>query len=465
MSAPEEIAKQCWQRGSKAINSEDFDYATEMFYKAAVLVPDNLLYRESLRGAEFRKFGENKKGAGMMARPKLMAMRSKIGRARSKKEWDEIDKIAEEALKLNPWDASFNAAAGEACKERGYYHVAIYLYRIATGPHGEPDNIKLLKEFGYLLEENDQFKEAASIWAKVQKLDPNDTEARQRSTAASFQQTIKAGGYDDAEGTRDVMTDKQISDRLGLKDKRKSEADAPGQDPETDLKHQIRKDPENVELYTKLGYLYDSKEKFEEAREAYGKALELSGGDRNIHEMIEDIELKEMSKELEKYKAAAQANPEDEKAQKRVSKYARKLLDREIEVFAERTQRYPQNKRLKYELARRYRKLQRWSDAIPLYQQAGTDPRLELESFFSLGKCFLQDNKPQLALKQFEKIVKKVTFEDKPEIFKEIHYLLGRLYQQAKDKQKSEDHYGEVLAVDYDYRDVRARLQGLEDAS
>lgn len=62
MSAPEEIAKQCWQRGSKAINSEDFDYATEMFYQAAIFVPDNLLYRESLRGAEFRKFGENKKG-------------------------------------------------------------------------------------------------------------------------------------------------------------------------------------------------------------------------------------------------------------------------------------------------------------------------------------------------------------------------------------------------------------------
>ncbi len=462
MSAPEEIAKQCWQRGSKAVNNGQFDFATDMFFTSVSLVPDNLAYRESLRSAEFMKFKDNTKGAGLMARPKLMALRNKLTRAKSKKEWDEVDKTAEEALKLNPWDAYFNSAAGEACKERGYYHVAIFLYQVATGPNGEPDNIKLLKDYAYLLQENEKFKEATGIWARVQKLDPNDTEARQNATANSFQQTIKAGKYDEAETTKDAMTDAQIAARLGYDQKRKQEADAPGEDAELDLKHAIRKDPKSVELHMKLGSLYDSRNRLTEARETYQKALDLSGGDHNILEIIEDLELKEMVKQLDRLKLDAQKAPDNKELEKETSSLARKLLDREVEIYAERVPRYPQNKRLKFELARRYGRLQRWGDAIPLYQQASTDPRLEVESVFSLGKCFLQDNKPQLALKQFEKIVDKITFEDKANTFKEIHYLLGRLYDQAKDKQKAENHYGEVLAVDYEYRDVRDRLQQLD---
>ncbi len=363
---------------------------------------------------------------------------------------------------LNPWDAFFNASVGEACKNRGYYHVAIFAYQVATGQTGEPDNIKLLKEFAYLLQEDHKFKEAAGVWGRIQKLDPNDMEARQNATANSFQQTIKEGKYEDADSTKDVMTDRQISERLGLEQKRKLGGPAPGEDPALDLKHAIRKDPNSVELHQKLASYYDSQDKFDEAIEAYQKAFELSNGDRNIQEMIEDLELRKMGKQLEKLKLQVMAAPQDEELGKQRARFARKLVDREIEIFAERTQRYPQNKRLKFELAQRYRKLQRWSDAIPLFQQAGTDPRLEIDASFLLARCFLQDGKPQLALKQFEKIAPKITYEDKADTFKEIHYLMGCLYQQVKDKKKAEDHYGEVLAVDYDYRDVRDRLSSLE---
>src|SRR6056297_2332559 len=113
MSQVEDIAKQCWQKGSSAVNNEDYDYATDMFHKSAVLVPDNLAYRQSLRSAEFKKYKDNGKGAGMMAKPKLMALRRTLSSVKGKKDWNEVDKTAEEALKLNPWDAQFNAAVGE----------------------------------------------------------------------------------------------------------------------------------------------------------------------------------------------------------------------------------------------------------------------------------------------------------------------------------------------------------------
>jgi len=465
MSGVEEIAKQCWQRGSKAVSNEDYDYAVEMFHKAAVLVPDNLAYRQSLRAAEFKKYGNNGKGAGAMSKPKLMGLRSKLSRAKSKNEWDEVDKIAEEALKLSPWDAGFNAAVGEACKERGYNHVAIFAYRTAVGPTGEPENIKLQREFAQLLQDDGQFTEAANAWNTVMKLDPQDSTARQNKTACHFEATIKKGKFEEAETTRDVMSDREIADKLGLNSKRPGQADAPGQDPEADLLHQIRKDPNSVELHQKLSQLYENKGDLEKAREALQKAFELSKGDRNIQELIDELELKQMSQQLDKLKLAASQSPDDEEAQKKASRFARKLLDREIEVYEVLVQRYPQNKQHKYQLARRYKVLKRWSDAIPLYQQASMDPRLEVDSLVSLGNCFLKDNKPTLAKKQFLKVVPLLSFEDYPDRFKEVHYWVGRILEKEGDLKGAEDHYGEILAVDYDYRDVRDRLNGLSEKS
>ncbi len=462
MSSAEDIAKLCWQKGAQAVNNEDFDYATDMFYKSVTLVPDNLAYRQSLRTAEFKKYDNNLKGAGMMSRPKLVRIRSKISRAKSKNNWDEVDKLAEEGLLLNPWDAGLNAAVGEACHQRGYNTVAIFAYQVAVGPGGEPDNINLQREFAKLLQADEKFKEAAVVWGKVHKLNPNDGEARSNVTACQFEEARVSANYDEASTTRDVMPTHEINKRLGINPKNQ-QADAPGMDPEKDLLHAIRKEPNSVELHQKLAEYYKTKEEYEKAKQAYQKALELSDNDHNIKELIEDIELKQLAKKVEQARNAASESPDDESLKKEAGKLARVLLDREIEVFSERTERYPQNKRLKFDLAKRYQKLKRWGDAIPLFQQASLDPRIEVESLVALGKCFLRDNKPQLAQKQFVKALPKISSEDDPATFKDLHYYLARIYEQAKKLDKAEDHYGEILAIDYDYKDVRDRMEKMAD--
>ncbi len=462
MSSPEEIAKLCWQRGAQAVNNEDFDYATEMFYRSVTLVPDNLAYRQSLRTAEFKKYDNNLKGAGMMSRPKLVRIRSKLSRAKSKGDWDEVDKLAEEGLLLNPWDAGLNAAVGQACHQRGYNTVAIFAYQVAVGPGGEPDNVNLQREFAKLLQADEKFKEAAVVWSKVHKLAPNDGEARSNITACQFEEARQAGKYDEAGSTRDVMPTHEINKRLG-KDPKNKQVDAPGMDPEKDLLHAIRKDPNRVELHQKLGEFYRDKDELEKAKEAYQKAWELSDNDQNIKEVIEDIELSQLAKQVDDARTAAKASPDDESLRKQAARLARQLLDREIEVYSERIERYPQNKRLKFDLARRFQKLKRWGEAIPLFQQASLDPRLEVESLVALGKCFLQDNKPPLAEKQFVKALPKVSSEDNPETFKDLHYYLARIYEQSKRYKEAEDHYGEILAIDYDYKDVLQRMENMAE--
>ena len=51
---------------------------------------------------------------------------------------------------------------------------------------------------------------------------------------------------------------------------------------------------------------------------------------------------------------------------------------------------------------------------------------------------------------------------DKPELYKTAHYWLGRLYEKAGKNEKAENHYTEILAADYEYKDVLKRLEELQ---
>src|SRR5262245_57386676 len=84
--AKRKLAAECWRKGNEALPKENWDYAIQMYFTSAKVVPDNLMYRQSLRGAEYKKYGDNKKGAAM-ASMKLMGTKGKIKKCRMSKDW------------------------------------------------------------------------------------------------------------------------------------------------------------------------------------------------------------------------------------------------------------------------------------------------------------------------------------------------------------------------------------------
>ena len=111
VSDKNKIAADCWKRGNEALAREQWDYAVDMATQAMALVPDNVLYRKTLRGATKKKYKDNGNGA-RMASMKLMKIRGRMKKAQLTKDWPSLDKAAEDGLKINPWDASLNAAVG-----------------------------------------------------------------------------------------------------------------------------------------------------------------------------------------------------------------------------------------------------------------------------------------------------------------------------------------------------------------
>jgi hypothetical protein len=104
----------------------------------------------------------------------------------------------------------------------------------------------------------------------------------------------------------------------------------------------------------------------------------------------------------------------------------------------------------------------KYTQAIPLLQQASNNKKLKAQALIKLGRCFIQDKKISLARGQIERGVAEVNAPDDPKLFVEAHYMLGRVCEELKDFPAAEKHYGEVLVVDYQYKDALARLEKLQ---
>ena len=463
-NSPEEqrkrkFASDCFKKATEAMAKQNWDYAVEMFAVAIKMAPDNLMYRQSLRGVEQKKYKDNGSGRSM-AFLTVNSIRSKIKKARGAKNWGEMDTAAEEGLAVNPWDAHFNADLGEACRERGCLEVATFAYETAV--KNAPENKDMLVALANMYERKRDYTNAVKTLDRVMKLDPLNGAIRSKIQALGADEVIDRGGYEGAKNTQEVKTDvKQGYEESVTGGKNQKDMLAPGESAENDLLRAIKKDPASLANYLKLADYYKREGNLEKAVAAFQQALDVSG-DPNVREQMEDVQLEMVRKNLLFAKQAASQNPDDAVAKQNRIDLAKELLDQEIEVYSRRTERYPNDMKLKNELAQRFMQANKPALAIPLLQAASRDVRLEAQVLVNLGMCFLKQKQNPLAARQFKKAIEKLNAEEHPQQFKDCHYWLGRLAEEAKDLAGAEAHYLEIMGIDYAYKDVAARLEKIQ---
>lgn len=440
-----------YRKGVEAMEKKNWDLAIEMFGMCVKFIPDNLMYRQLLRNCEQKKYNDNKTGAGALAKSKLIGIRGRIKKAKAKEEWDEVDKACEEGLAVNPWDVQLNVDLGESASKRQYMDVARFALRTAWDV--DKTNKQLSWSLAELLEERGEYDEASKIWEHICRLDPNDGAARSKLTGSHTKKTLDRGGYENADTTRQVMTNKALAAKGGTA--------APGESQEADLKHAIRKEPEKTEHYLKLADLYKREARLDQAHATLEQALQVSGNDANVRELLEDVELLRMKENLEKAKErAAQGN--DDTARKNAAALSIEYNKRRLEVLTRRVERYPQDLTLKFELGQLLMVFQKWPQAIPLLQQASQNKRIKVKALAHLGKCFIYDKKLPLAKGQLERAIGELSWDEDPKLYLETYYNLARVCEETGDKTAAENYYGEILVRDYDYKDARERLEKLQ---
>jgi tetratricopeptide (TPR) repeat protein len=463
MDEREKGAQDWFRKGTEAMNHKNWDYAIKAFGMCVVLMPEILLYRQSKHGCIRKSFSDNGTGA-KMAGMRLMGIRGRIKKCRMQKDWKGIETAVEEGLLVNPWDAQLMFDLGDACENQ--QNAAIARYGLERAVEYDKNNIEYNRRLGHLLVERRDYKPARACFERIYKLDSNDSDARTMMGRIDAESTMHRGGYEDADNTRDVKVEQTMApvnayeaDRQARKGAQKA-ADAPGESEESDLLHAIRKDGKNVNLYLKLADLYIKERQFGKAQEQYHKALEITNN-AEIREQLHEVQLTMLRNDLSDAAVRVQKNPGKERLVEKVKILRAELLVKEIEFLTFGVELHPNDMRKKYELAQRLMNIKETAKAIPLLQQSVSDPRIKVEAMVLLGECFAKDGKLELARRQFEKALDGLSATDKPDSFKAAHYYLGRIFEKAKKRDQAEHHYGEILAVDYEFKDVLKRLEEL----
>lgn len=468
MSEPDlmekKFAQEWFRKGHEALQKENFVYAVECFGTGVRMQPDNVVYRQTRHGSLERMYGNNGTGA-RMASVRLVGIRGRVKKGRLKKDWSAVDRATEDGLFLNPWNAQLFADVGESAVQRKALEVAIYAWSKAV--KFDLNNITYNQSLGYVLQEARQYKAARNCFRRIYEADPTHSEARAMMSHLDAESVMDRGGYDIAESMRDVAAQQDIpvdayeADRQARKG-RQANAAAPGESNESDLRHAIRKDPDNLNHYLRLAEYYRDQRQLAQSMDVYGQVLERVPHNTDVLEFKEDVEREIMRDKLADASELFRKHPEKARLKEKASKLRAELIDREIKILEPRIERHPQDMKMRFDLAELLRKTKQYDTAIPLYQQASADIRLKEDALVWLGECFVRSGKLPLGIRQFDKALESLNSADNPRPFKMAHYWLGRIAEEANRQDDACNHYTEILSVDYGYRDVQKRLEQLQ---
>lgn len=168
--------------------------------------------------------------------------------------------------------------------------------------------------------------------------------------------------------------------------------------------------------------------------------------------LADDIRMKQLTR---KRRVLEKGGDADALKQHRIAQ-----LRFELNLFKERIDRYPTDNRLKFEYGVRNFMGGRFDEAIPLFQTARSDPKNRSACGLYLGRCFYRKGYHDQAIPTLEETINGYEIPD-DELGKSMRYWLARTQEAAGKNDDARKTYGAILQLDYNYADVRPRLDKL----
>jgi len=429
--------QQCFEHASKQMAQENYDYATELFGQCVASDPANVIYVQNYIGNLQRKYGNNKKGAGMMAQMKVRGVRGTMKKALSAANWDEVIRQGLKVLAVNPWDVPALTSMATAAEKMGDEEPELVYLRSALDANPKDPDVNV--QCGKALARRQEFDQAIACLHRAEKSRPEDEELQRMIASLAVEKTIVQGKYEDG------VADRFRGDRRGQPEEPQRDLTM-----EERLEAAIRREPEELSHYYELAQLYINNEEYKKAEGVFARAMEASDGDPEVRERWEDAQIRHLRQQI-----VQAGNRGDEETRKKLRD---ELVRKELEVYKNRAERYPNNLSFKYDLGIRYQMAGEWNEAIKQFQLARNDPRRRGLCLLALGQCFQQVKQFRLARSSYEAATKEIPDRD-AENKKKSLYLLGRLLISLKELDGAEQVLTHLAALDFTYKDVSELLE------
>jgi len=464
MSSPsdqnlDEKAKAFFGYGNTAAQKSDFVYAAQMYREACKLKPDNLVYRQSLRGVQRLKFSNDPTKVSRMVGLRLQPLRMKIGMAKSRQKWNEALDLCEEVFVQSPWDLDASISAAEASEHLGLKKVAQYFIE-AVLPQGEKDE-RFLRAAGHFEEFAEDFQKAIYCWEKLRVLLPADEEARKKVHHLTAQSAIKKSGLQESIDKHTASGNK-IASAGPEKDLPSEAEDMRGErvSPEQRLLKEIEETPERIGPYLALADHYKHEGRLKEAEDILAKGVKANPTDDYLIGSYAEVQMTRLKMAIDSFTKKVAREPLDPEPKEKLAQLKVALFKYELKEIRRKVSVKPDDLKLKMLLGKKLAEGGKHDEAIAEFQQVRNSPELKVQALLQAGLSFKANGVMKLAERNFEDAIRQVDLKD-TSTFMELHYNLGMIAEEQNNKAIAEEHYNEVAAIDYSFRDVAQRLRKL----
>ena len=321
----------------------------------------------------------------------------------------------------------------------------------------DPKNTSAPHELGDYLMRIEEYDEASKIFEEILRKKPMDLEARDKSKESAARRSMKRGGIETSSFAQLV---KQRQD-AGGEDKVVSIDESPEELARLVYEAHQAGAPDR-EAARKLADIYFNTEDYDNALEYYRYLSALANEtDPGLLRKVSDVEARKLSRAIrEKEKQLSALEPTDEKAvalQTELDELSKGKIEQMLAEARKRVERNPTDLQYRFELGEQLVLAGQHKEAIPELQKARSNPNSRTRALNMLGKCYTERNMLDLAAKTLTDAASEIPGMDGTK--KDILYNLGLVYQRMEKPEKSLECMKEIYEVDYEYRDVAARVE------
>ncbi|MEP0841851.1 MAG: hypothetical protein HRF43_03975 [Phycisphaerae bacterium] len=448
-------AREWFARGQDMAAKKNYDYAIECYLTGLEFWPEAVeeghkpCYAAALfRGPRKVGFTEKMKLNARDPKQAMLAAEALLTKEARNPQWME--------------GVFKNAAKG------GFYATAMWIGELLNDaavkePKPNPARFQLLREVYEQIGDTSPEAPALAIAAleravdalsKLKALKPQDMSISNDLRDVAGKLTILKGRYSSAEDFRDSIKDtaaqREIHDkeRLVQADERMEELIAAAQAAYEAEPRERKRVMDLVDLLCRRENEADENKAIGVLLKAYKESNEYS-----YRQRAEDIRIRQYRRRQRRLEAAGDAAAlEQHKAER---------LKFELGVYKSRIRHYPTDMSLRFKYGELLFEAGQYDEAIPVLQEARNDPKSRIPCSLYIARCFYEKGYHSQAIDTLKEAIANYETPDDA-TGKKLHYWLARAYEADGQDLDALKTYGQLIQWDYNYEDVRKRIDDLK---
>ncbi|MFU8779625.1 MAG: tetratricopeptide repeat protein [Kiritimatiellia bacterium] len=441
-----------FNKGFKALERSNLDYAIEMLSQCVSEEPAFLRGWKFLRAAQLKK--ARKKPLSSLSRginivTGLPAYGSAMAMMKANKPHAALMAI-DRVMGDDPTNPRNGLLFAQAAASADLPELAILTLELVRESH--PEDVAVLGWLGGLYQKMGRMRSARECFERLCEMNPNDPNmlkqlkdvmALDSMSNDGWEKTAESGG-----SYRDILKD---SDEAALleQEAKSARSDAGVDNLIEDTIKKIEAEPKNVNFRRALANFYMQKKDYAGAIEALEKAVEINPGDPELERTLTNTHIKAFEAEI----AAKREAGDDEAAAVMESE----LLQYKFDDMQARVERYPNDFQLRFEWGVMLYEHDYVNEAIQQLQVAQRSVKNRVQSLYYLGLCFISKKQYDVAFRQLDGALQDLPIMDGNK--KKVLYELGHLCELRGEPEKSTDYYLQIYQVDIGYRDVASKIE------